>query len=436
MGSSRNADKGGRIGRPPHHRHRARSHEHAHSQSPSHEQTRHTSHALACEDRPQLITRADELDELLHALKAGGSFAYDSEFIGELTYLPRLCLIQAASSTRIALIDPLADLDVRPFWDLVADPAVEKVVHAGLQDVEPVFRAVNKPPANLFDTQITGGFAGIGYPLSLSKLVYSVVGAKLGKGLTFSHWDHRPLTDHQLRYAADDVRYLPAVRHELGKRLDPQRHAKWAAEESAALADPALHVFDPQSQWMKIRGAAMLPPVNQAVLRELTNWRDGAAAAEDVPPRTMVKDEILMDMARNPIDAVADLTRVKGLPRPVEDKYGDAILAATNKAKSLPAESYPTIPIYEPAPDEKFRADSLFYTAQCVCAAQQIDPNLVTSRQEIGEVYRLLAARQDPGKLRILRGWRREAVGQKLLDIHAGKDGFSVQWDEQGLKLK
>src|ERR1700677_2822889 len=113
MSSSRNADKGARMGRPPHHRHRARSHEHAHSQSPSHEQTRHQSHPLACADRPQLITRPDELDELLHALKAAGSFAYDSEFIGELTYLPRLCLIQAASSTRIALIDPLADLDVR-----------------------------------------------------------------------------------------------------------------------------------------------------------------------------------------------------------------------------------------------------------------------------------------------------------------------------------
>jgi ribonuclease D len=436
MTPSGNGDKTGRIGRPPHHRHRARSHEHAHSQSPGHGPTQHKHHPLACSDRPQLITRSDELAELLHGLRAAGSFAYDSEFIGELTYLPRLCLIQAATSTRVALIDPLADLDVRPFWELVADASIEKVVHAGTQDVEPVFRAVGKPPANLFDTQITAGFAGIGYPLSLSKLVFSVVGAKLGKGLTFSHWDHRPLTDHQLRYAADDVRYLPAVRHELGKKLEGMPHVAWAREESESLADPSLHVFDPQTQWMKIRGAPLLPGVNQAILRELVAWREGAAAEEDVPPRTMVKDEILLEMSRNPIDSVADLARVKGLPRPVEDKYGEAILAATNKAKALPPAEHPAIALHEPSPEEKFRADSLFYATQTICAGQQIDPNLVTSRQEIGELYRLLSGGKDPAKLRILRGWRREAAGQKLLDIHAGKADFSAKWDGLGLILE
>src|ERR1700691_782928 len=183
-----NSPRQGRAARPPRYQHRAMSHAHAHSDSSAME-TRHMEHALACRDRPQLITRQDELAELLESLRKAGSFAYDSEFIGELTYLPKLCLVQAASTTRIALIDPLADIDIRPFWELVADPSVEKVVHAGQQDVEPVFRALGKPPANLFDTQIAAGFVGVGYPLSLSRLVQAIIGAKLGKGLTFSHWD-------------------------------------------------------------------------------------------------------------------------------------------------------------------------------------------------------------------------------------------------------
>ena len=242
MTSRRNPDRGGRTGRPPKFQHRADSHDQAHSHS-SHDQTRHQHHALACPDRPQLVTRQDELSELLESLRKAGSFAYDSEFIGELTYLPRLCLIQAASSTRIALIDPLADLDIRPFWELVADPSIEKVVHAGLQDVEPVFRALGKPPANLFDTQIAAGFAGVGYPLSLSKLVMAFVGAKLGKGLTFSHWDQRPLTDHQLRYAADDVRYLPAARHEIGKRLDQSRPTGSAKNPHLLPIPPCMYLI-------------------------------------------------------------------------------------------------------------------------------------------------------------------------------------------------
>jgi ribonuclease D len=389
---------------------------------------------MASPDRPQLVTRTDELNELLDSLRKAGSFAFDSEFIGELTYLPKLCLIQVASSSRIALIDPLADLDIRPFWELVADPAVEKVVHAGAQDVEPVFRAVGKPPANLFDTQIAAGFVALGYPLSLSKLVLAVVGARLGKGLTFSHWDARPLTDHQLRYAADDVRYLPAVRHELGKKLDPQRQLHWAREEAAALADPALHVFDPQTQWIKFRGAGALSPLNQAILRQLTIWRDGAAQEENVPPRSLIKDEILIDMARWPAETVEDLHRVKGLPRPVESKYGPAMIDAIKKAKALPSESWPALINYEPTPEEKFRADSVFFAAQALCAAQGIDPALVTSRQEVGELCRLLFNNQKADSLRILRGWRRQAVGQPLLDLlYAGKP-INFLWKDNALK--
>jgi ribonuclease D len=422
--------RGGRPARPPRYHHRAVSHAQAHSDSSLAEETRHAEHPLASRDLPQLITRSDELAELIDSLRKAGSFACDSEFIGELTYLPKLCLIQAASTTRIALIDPLADLDVRPFWELVTDPTIEKIVHAGQQDVEPVFRALGKAPANLFDTQIAAGFAGLGYPLSLSKLVFALVGARLAKGLTFSHWDGRPLSDRQLRYAADDVRYLPAARHEIEARLDRHHYLQWAKEESAVLADPALYLFDPETQWTKIRGAAMLHPRNQAILRELTIWRDDSAKAEDLPPRSLVKDEILLDMARSPINSEEDMARVRGLPRPVEAKYGAGIVQATQRAKNLPQERLPVMTNVEPTPDEKFRGDALFYATQCLCAARGIDPALVTSRQEIGELHRTFLADPKPNRLpdlRILRGWRREAIGQQLLDLLAGGSEIPVR---------
>ncbi len=435
MSSSPDSPRQGRAARPPRYQHRANSHAQAHSDSSHLEETHHKEHPLASGDRPQLVTRPDELAELLDSLRKAGSFAYDSEFIGELTYLPKLCLIQAASSTRIALIDPLTDLDIRPFWELVVDPAVEKIVHAGQQDVEPVFRALDKPPGNLFDTQIAAGFAGVGYPLSLSKLVFAMVGAKLAKGVTFSHWDRRPLSDHQLRYAADDVRYLPAVRHEIGKRLKDRNHILWAKEESASLADPGLYVFDPGKQWTKIRGAGVLPPRNQAILRELTIWRDESAKAEDVPPRSLLKDEILLDMARSPIESEADLARVRGLPRPIEAEYGAGIVQATQRARDLPQEQLPMMKSYDPAPEEKFGGDALFYAAQCLCAAQGIDPGLVTSRQEIGDLYRMFIAGPKPLDLRILRGWRRQAVGERLLDLMGGKGEFSVKWTDGALRI-
>ena len=208
-----------------------------------------------------------------------------------------------------------------------------------------------------------------------------------------------------------------------------------AREESASLADPTLHVFDPQTQWTKFRGAGSLSPFNQAILRELTIWRDGAAQTEDVPPRTLVRDEILLDMARWPIETVDDLNRIKGLPRPVESKYGSQILQATQAAKKLPSEKWPALASYEPAPEEKFRADTLFIAAQSLAAGQGIDPALVASRQEIGEFYRIFLTGQTPENLRILRGWRRQAVGQTLLDLLHGKTRINLQWKDGHLQF-
>jgi ribonuclease D len=402
------------------------------------EPTLHLDHPLASNQPPQLVTTQSDLLELLGHLREARSFAFDSEFIGELSYVPKLCLIQVASASRVSLIDPLSDLDLQPFWEIVTDPAVEKIVHAGQQDIEPVFRNSDRPPVNLFDTQIAGGFVGLGYPLALSKLVYAVLGVKLSKGLTFSHWDRRPLSDHQLRYAADDVRYLVAVRHEFGKCLDALGHAAWAAEESAGLADPSLYQFDPDSQFLKIRGAGGLPPRNLAILRELAIWRDQCARADDVPPRSFLKDEIVLDLARNPVEAVAELSRIRGLPRPVEINHGQTLVQAIARAKNLTSEQLPTIRNHEPGPQEKFQADSLFYAMQCLCAGRQIDPSLVAGRSEIGELSRLLAADETINKsandLRILQGWRRQAIGEPLVALLKAKLDLSLRWETGVLK--
>src|ERR1700742_219822 len=137
--------------------HRARNHDSAHSAESPDNQIR-VEHPLVSYAEPKLLATQDELQALVDHLRQAGRFSYDSEFIGELTYVPRLCLIQVASPTQIALIDPMVDIDLTPFWELLADGSVEKIVHAGQQDLEPVIRAIGKAPQNVFDTQIAAGF--------------------------------------------------------------------------------------------------------------------------------------------------------------------------------------------------------------------------------------------------------------------------------------
>src|SRR5262249_31742199 len=157
-------------------------------------------------------------------------------------------------------------------------------------DVEPVHRLINRRAANIFDTQIAAGFVGLAYPVGLSKLVGELIGARLGKGLTFTHWDQRPLSPAQLRYAADDVRYLPALHVEIKRRLSSLGHESWAREECDSLCEPSRYGFDPVTTWSRIRGSGSLSPAQLAVLRELTIWRDAGARAHDVPARSFLKD--------------------------------------------------------------------------------------------------------------------------------------------------
>ena len=411
--------------------HRARAHESAHADEEGNGELSDAgrpAHALVPAGPAAVVTTDEQLDELIAHLRAAGSFAYDSEFIGEMTYFPQLCLIQAATAERVALVDPLAGVDLRPFWELIADGAVEKVVHAGEQDIEPVWRHIGREARNVFDTQIAAGFVALPYPLSLSKLVLELTGARLGKGLTFSHWDQRPLSAMQLRYAADDVRYLPLARRELGTRLEASGRTAWAAEECAAMTDPVLYRFDPETSYLRVRGASSLHAKNLNVLRELTVWRDAAARAEDVPPRTFLRDEILIDLSRSPVKTVDRLDRVRGLPRPVEKEHGATIVEATLRALSMPAGKSPFGRDEEPTPGDRFRSDALWAAAQAMCAGRSVDTAVVTSRQECSDFYRLLASGEDPAGSKLMQGWRREALGRPLADFFRGASRLDVSW--------
>lgn len=414
--------------------HRSAQHDSAHA-------TPHASvpiphHPLICPDAADLVDTQSALDDLIAALRADGSFAYDSEFIGELSYLPKLCLIQVASHRRIALIDPLSDqVSLDGFWDLLCDPAVEKVVHAGQQDIEPVLRFRQRPPANLFDTQLAAGFCGMTHPSALSRLIHELLDVKIGKGLTFTHWDQRPLSAQQLRYAADDVRYLPALRAALGALLEAEGHTAHAQEEFASLCEPSQYRFDPATYYLRVRGSGNLPADALAVLRELTVWRDGAARAQDVPPRTLLRDEILVDLARSPVKSADKFDRVRGLPRPIEQEYGQAIIEATARGLKVPTSDMPEVRHVEPSPRERFTADAVWAWVQVLCVGRSIDPNLVTNRQEVGDLVRPLLAGEPipPGPL--LTGWRRELIADPLMDI-VRNDGSKLELNWGGGKMR
>jgi len=414
-------------------RHRTRSHDSAHTDDAP-EPRDLPDDLLIPRDQATLITDNGELAKLIERVRAAGSFAYDTEFIGEMTYHPQLCLVQVATATEVALIDPLAAVDLSKFWELLADGSIEKVVHAGEQDIEPVHRNVGKPAANMFDTQVAAGFCAMAYPVALGKLVGELLSIKLTKGHTFTDWQRRPLSSSQLHYAADDVRFLPAMAARLKARLTDLGHVAWAAAECAARCDPTRYAFDPEYDFYHVRGAATLPAAQLAVLRTLMIWRDATAQEAKMPARALLKDEALIDLARQPAKSIERLGRVKFLSRPVIEQHGEELVSRTLAALANPPAHIVAPKPVEPTPSERFRGESLWAAAQAICLSRGIDTAVVTSRQDIGELDRLFADDEPVAQHAIMQGWRAEAMGNQLLELMREKSRVAIRWSNGRLK--
>ena len=170
--------------------------------------------------REEIVTHPEDLAACCAELAKCAHFGFDTEFVGEDTYHPSLCLVQVATPDCLYLIDPLTAGPLDAFWKLVVDPARVVVVHAGREEVRLCRLWTGYTPGNLFDLQLAAGLAGLAYPLGHGTLVHQVLGVQMAKGETLTEWRHRPLTSGQIRYAFDDVRYLLPVWQRLSARLE------------------------------------------------------------------------------------------------------------------------------------------------------------------------------------------------------------------------
>ena len=378
--------------------------------------------------KPVLIDKQEDLLALVERLRAAGLFAYDSEFVGELSYVPKLCLIQIGTEQEIALVDPLAGLDLMPIWELLADESVEKIVHAGSQDMEPVLRLLGRPAANIFDTQIAAGFARLPYPISLQRMVLQMLGIRLGKGLTFTQWDQRPLSSQQVRYAADDVRFLPAVRRELHKVIDAAGSMAWVKQECAQTCDSTPYHFDRETTYLRVRGSGTLDPRQLGMLRELAVWRDGEARNADVPPRTYLRDEIMIELCRRAPKSEEALLNIQGLPRPTRLSHSAAILDAIGRGGQTPATKAAEMRKTDELPQQQFQTDAIFVMAQMLCLARGVDPQLAFTRSDLAELLSVIRSDGAIEGVRLMQGWRGELVGEAIAKLctKGGEVGVAV----------
>lgn len=359
-----------------------------------------------------LIQNEADLEILVARAKQSDVVALDTEFVWEKTYYPQLGLIQIALSDESCyLIDPLAIGSLKALGQLLSDRGVIKIFHDAPQDLYILQRATGVAAQNIFDTRLAAGFCNLPATLSLSNLVRELLDIELTKDETRTNWCQRPLTDDQIRYALDDVRYLRAVRILLLSRIIGPKIKSWLQEELNLLNNPATYGGpSADMRYLKIRGTSSLDRVGLAILKHLSTWRDGMARKLDRPRGHVIKDALLIELAKHKPTTIDGQKHQCGLSDKTTAKYGKIIAAIIESTLSQPVDTSPALersPRLTSSDREAF--EKLNNLIQLKAGLLGIAPGLVGNASELKLLVTTLNAKENESsyQFRQTEGWRK-----------------------------
>ena len=356
--------------------------------------------------------------ELAQLAREQGRLGLDTEFVSERRYRPLLCLVQIVVGDRIEILDPLGDMDPGPLAEVLADPQIEVVLHAGRQDIALLRRTWETDVTNVFDTQVAAGFAGYGAQSGYDSLVRSLLGQSATGAEGFSRWDRRPLTDDQIEYAKADVEHLLPMADALQDRLGESGRLEWAREECRAL-ERSTDQRTPFELYARLPRVRRLGKAQRAVAVTLVEWREGVARESDRSPSSILPDHVLVEVARRRPDSRRALEEVRGMPGQTLQRWHRELLGAVERGKDAdpPAE----LPDVEPGDPGDAPLISL---GQALVRQRAMDEkvavDLVSTQSDIAAVVSCLRRGRE-ADVRTLAGWRRELVGNELVKLLSGE---------------
>jgi len=358
-----------------------------------------------------LIDTPDLLREHLQRWQGQTLVALDTEFIRERTYYPQLALVQLAIPGEVLLVDPLVPGMADALRPLLLDAGVVKLMHSASEDLQALLRGVGAVPAPLFDTQVAAAICGYGAGLSYQKLVEQVTGTQLEKGETRSDWLRRPLSESQLKYAADDVLHLHEIHDVLSAKLAELGRQDWLRQDNQRSVTNARNDADDLHPHLSLRSAERLDADAQARLCRLLRWRDTQARAWDRPKSWVLDNELAVTLSRR---LPADYNEFSGIldrnpkaPRKARAELWTIVAAPLTDAER----DIPLIRPTETLDKQKLRA--LQEAVAKLAAELQIPEGLLCARKHLEA---LMEGRVWPAAL---EGWRRTLLEPALTPLLA-----------------
>lgn len=362
------------------------------------------------------IDNLESLQKLCDDMLAAKVIFFDTEFMRERTFYPKLCLLQLRVNDVDYAIDPLV-IDVQPMLEQIVSRETLLVFHSGRQDLEILFNATGKLPQNVFDTQIAAMVCGFGEQVSYAELVGKLASGHIDKSQRFTDWSARPLSHKQIEYALKDVEYLPAIYEKLSREIEQKNRKDWLIEDEKALLDIESYRENPENAWTKVK-SKQKRFADMTVLKELAKWRDEQAIKLNKPRRRIVSDDVLAEFAiQKPKtkDALEKMRIIGNVSRETMHNMMEIAIAAD----MLPKEEEKKSKGDKRRHYDESALDLLKLLLKYNSEKLSVVAKLITTSAELEDFVR-------GADVRFTQGWRKAAFGtdaQLLLD---GKLSFKI----------
>lgn len=362
------------------------------------------------------ITTSAELKSSCQSWQQQPALALDTEFIRVDTFYPIAGLIQVSDGTTAFLLDPLTIDDWSAFASVLNNPNVVKVLHACSEDLEVFQRLIGTLPTPLFDTQIACSYLNIGFSLGYSRLVEAILGIHLGKEETRSDWLQRPLTPTQEEYAAQDTVYLLQVYDILQSRLTQEKYDWVLADGQEIINHQQQLERNISERWQQVKLAWKLGRQQLAVLRAVSQWREGCARQRDVPRNRVLRENCLWAIATQQPQTIEQLARIPEISSRTVRQDGEQLLQLIAQSASLPEDQWP-----ERLPMPLSSAETKLYKelrSIGVKVAEQLNiaAEIVMRRKVAEDFVRSAAETGDYQIPEALTGWRHQYLAPLMLD--------------------
>lgn len=373
----------------------------------------------------------DTDQQLLEYCKQSETSSYcsiDTEFVREKTYFPILALIQVATEQGMACIDPLKINDFGPLLSLFQNENMLKILHSPSQDMDLFHHYFNTLPKPVFDTQLAAAVLGYANQIGYADLVNRIRKVQLEKKYTRTDWSKRPLSEGELDYAMDDVRYLLPVYQHLSNELEELDRHDWIKADFEKMADLDTYKIDFENLWKRLKGVQKLKGEALNNADQLCRWRERLAIDKNRPRRWMMKDEDIVDIARFKPASHKEILEIGALSADYVGKNGDAILKVLEKAAAIDSADYPRHPQFTRLNNQQQAvSECLMALSKQITDENRIALASVTGKKEID---RFIISREDN---KLMSGWRYELLGRHLENFLSGE--MTIRFSSGHLEL-